>query len=58
MCTDFLPTLNLADSQQHMSVSLKFGRQTADFNIALMAGGLLWQVLDLMYRKERLTGSE
>ncbi|KAG0149101.1 hypothetical protein CROQUDRAFT_74492 [Cronartium quercuum f. sp. fusiforme G11] len=58
ICTDFLTALNLEELRQCISVLAEFGRQTEDINIALTAGGLLWQVSDHVQGKNKSAGAD
>ncbi|EFP90450.2 uncharacterized protein PGTG_16037 [Puccinia graminis f. sp. tritici CRL 75-36-700-3] len=53
ICTDFLTALKLEELGQCISVLAEFARQTDDINIALTAGGLLWQVSDHVQGKNK-----
>ncbi|CAH7668461.1 hypothetical protein PPACK8108_LOCUS2972 [Phakopsora pachyrhizi] len=53
ICTDFLTALDLDELRQCISVLAVFGQQTDDINIALTAGGLLWQVSDYVQGKNK-----
>ncbi|KAH9810864.1 hypothetical protein DFH28DRAFT_1224390 [Melampsora americana] len=58
ICTDFLTALELEELRQCISVLAEFGRQTEDINIALTAGGLLWQVSDHVQGQNKATSSD
>ncbi|GAA5982776.1 hypothetical protein JCM10908_006780 [Rhodotorula pacifica] len=53
ICTDFLDALSVDELRDCIGTLADFGQQGDDVNVALTAGGLLWNVSDHVQAKQR-----
>ncbi|GJN94193.1 hypothetical protein Rhopal_007267-T1 [Rhodotorula paludigena] len=58
ICTDFLDPLSTDEVRDCIGTLAEFGKQVEDVNVALTAGGLLWNVSDHVQAKRKSGDSE